>query len=67
MGRLAQQEEPYAIETAVNQAIEACGGNQRDAIRALIIANSLLEQEKAELCEFWCSYGFHRGKLRVVS
>lgn len=66
MGIRAPKEEPYAVETAVNQAIEACGGNLRDAVRALIIANTLLEQEKAELCEFWCSYGFHRGKLRVV-
>jgi hypothetical protein len=29
------------------------------------MANNMLEQEIAEVVEFWCSTGFHRGKLRV--
>ena len=31
------------LEAAVDQAIAACGGDARDAIRALIIANDFLE------------------------
>jgi hypothetical protein len=33
------------LETAVDQAIAACGGDARDAIRALIVANDFLEFE----------------------
>jgi hypothetical protein len=65
MGQPQEQEEPYAIEIAVNQAIGACEGDLRATIRALIIANTLLEEEIAELIDVWCSSGFHRGKLRV--
>jgi hypothetical protein len=28
-------------------------------------ANKLLEQEVSEVVDFWCSSGFHRGKLRI--
>lgn len=58
-------EDLYPIDQAVDEAISACDGDVRATIRSLIIANSLLEQEIAELTEFWCSYGFHRGKLRI--
>lgn len=58
-------EGPYAIEIAVNQAIAACDGDLRATIRALIIANNLMEEELAEVIDFWCSSGFARGKLRV--
>jgi hypothetical protein len=65
MGEPQISEQAYAIEAAVNQAIAACDGDVRATIRALIIANNLLEQEVAEVIDFWASSGFHRGKLRV--
>jgi len=58
-------QKPYALEVAVNQAIAACDGDLRATIRALIVANTLLEQEVAEVIDFWCSSGFSRGKLRL--
>lgn len=33
------------LEIAADQAIAACGGNARDAVKALIIANEFLESE----------------------
>jgi hypothetical protein len=37
------------LESAVNHAIEACGGNLRDTVRALVVANGLLEKELADV------------------
>jgi hypothetical protein len=33
------------LETAADQAIAACGGNAREAVKALIVANEFLESE----------------------
>ena len=42
----AHQEAAAAeLEAALGQAIEACGGDPVPAVRALIVANSLLEEE----------------------
>jgi methylaspartate ammonia-lyase len=65
MAEAQAEDEPYAVEIAVNQAIAACEGDLRATIRALIIANDLLEEELAEIIDLYCSSGFHRGKLRV--
>jgi hypothetical protein len=40
-----KQEQFPQLETAVDQAIAACGGDVRAAVRALIIANSYLAHE----------------------
>jgi hypothetical protein len=37
-------DEAAELEAAVGQAIEACGGDPVDAVRALIVANSMLER-----------------------
>lgn len=42
-------EQGDGLEAAVDQAIAVCGGDLRAAVRALIIANNLLESEVAEL------------------
>jgi len=65
MGEPQASEAPYALEIAVNQAIAACDGDLRATIRALVIANILIEQELAEVIDVWCSSGFARGKLRI--
>jgi hypothetical protein len=49
------------LEVAVGQAIEACGGDPVAAVRALIVANSMLEQELAEVYAK-ASRGYLRGR-----
>jgi hypothetical protein len=39
------QPEPDRLEEATDQAIAACGGNARDAVKALIVAIEFLEVE----------------------
>lgn len=52
------------LEQAADQAIAACGGDMRSAIRALILANDYLEYE---LCEMFAavSKGYARGRLKA--
>jgi hypothetical protein len=40
-----QPTEPDRLEVATDQAIAACGGNARDAVKALIVANEFLEAQ----------------------
>ena len=42
-------EQDGELEAAVDQAIDACGGDTRAAVRALIVANNFLGSEIAEL------------------
>src|SRR6266478_1970911 len=42
------KEQDDGLEAAVDQAIAACGGDTRAAIRALIVANNFWESEEAE-------------------
>ena len=54
------------LEAAVDEAIAACGGDTRAAVRALIVANSLLESEIADLKEA-VSHAYTRGRFRSYS
>ena len=49
------------LEAATNQAIAACGGDARDAVKALIVANELLESEVCELMQA-VSHAYTRGQ-----
>jgi len=51
------------LEAAADQAIAACHGDMRSAIRALILANEYLEYE---LCEMFTavSKGYARGRVK---
>jgi hypothetical protein len=53
------------LEVAADQAIAACGGNARDAVKALIVANEFLETQVKEL-EAAVSNGYARGKFEPV-
>ncbi len=53
-------------ETAIDQAIAACDGDMRSAIRALIVANDFLESEVTELMKA-VSHAFKRGRFRTYS
>ena len=54
------------LEAAVDQAIEACGGDMRSTIRALIVANEYLENEVGELMKA-VSRAFVRGRFDTYS
>jgi hypothetical protein len=41
--------EPNRLEVATDEAIAACGGDARDAVKSLIVANEFLESEVCEL------------------
>ena len=54
------------LETAVDQAISACGGDMRATIRALIVANEYLETEVGELMKA-VSHAYARGRFHSYS
>lgn len=45
-----------SLDTAADQAIAACGGDARETVKALLIANEFLEREmeRADTCTFAC-------------
>jgi stage V sporulation protein SpoVS len=51
------------LEAAADQAIAACGGNARDAVKALIVANEYLESEVCELTQA-VSHAYARGRFK---
>ncbi len=59
-------EQDDELEAAVDQAIAACDGDMRSAIRALIVANDFLESEVTELMKA-VSHAFKRGRFRTYS
>jgi hypothetical protein len=59
------QPEPDRLEVATDQAIAACGGNARDAVKALIIANEFLEAQVKELHAV-VSNGYSRARFDAV-
>jgi hypothetical protein len=60
MPRDAQAEETDKYEDAVDQAIAACRGDVRAAVKALLIVNEFLEQEFEQLSA-QVSKGYSRG------
>jgi stage V sporulation protein SpoVS len=58
--------EPDRLEAATDQAIAACGGNVRDAVKALIVANEFLETEVCELMQA-VSHAYSRGRFHTYS
>lgn len=60
------QAEVDRLEGAADQAIAACGGNVRDALKALIVANEYLELEVCELMQA-VSHAFVRGRFKTYT
>jgi hypothetical protein len=50
------------LETAADQAIAACGGDAREAVKALIVASNFREARVANL-QASVSTGYARGRL----
>ena len=63
LNRLASGPQPESerLDIAADQAIAACGGDMRSAIRALILANEFLEYE---LCEMFKAVTNGTGRRR---
>jgi len=57
-----EQSDTDQLEAAADQAIAACGGDAREAIKALIVANHFLETELEKLRSA-VSTGYARGQL----
>jgi len=53
------------LEVATDQAIAACDGNARNAVKALLVTNEFLEAQIAEL-QAAVSNGYGRGKFEPV-
>ena len=64
--RQADQPDDAGLEPVVDEAIEACGGDLRATIRALIVANDYLEDEVAELMKA-VSHAYARGRFQTYS
>jgi len=58
--------EDDGLETSVEQAIAACGGDLRATIRSLIVANQYLESEVGELMKAM-SQAYARGRFQTYS
>jgi hypothetical protein len=54
------------LEAAVDQAIAACDGDMRSAVRALVVANNYLESEVSELMKA-ISHAYTRGRFQSYS
>jgi hypothetical protein len=54
------------LEAGVDQAIAACGGDMRSAIRALIVANEYLASEVSDLMKA-VSHAYVRGRFQTYS
>jgi hypothetical protein len=70
MARIIAAPDPQAdatrLEAATDQAIAACGGDARDAVKALIVANEYLESEVCELMQA-VSHAYVRGRGKTYS
>jgi len=59
-------EQDHGLEAAVDEAIAVCDGDPRAAVRALIVANNLLESEIADLKKA-VSHAYTRGRFRTYA
>jgi hypothetical protein len=67
MSSVAQpNEQDEELEAAVDQAIAVCGGDMREAVRALIVANNFLDSEITELMKA-VSHAYTRGRFRTYT
>ena len=58
------------LEAATDQAIAACEGDARDAVKALIVAHEFLEAQVAELqADVSKGYarGYHHGRFKTYT
>ena len=56
---------PVDLEGEADQAIAACGGDAREAVKALLVANGFLESQLDELRKA-VSTGYSRRKYELL-
>ncbi|TQF35306.1 hypothetical protein UNPF46_25245 [Bradyrhizobium sp. UNPF46] len=61
------QSDAQALEAAADQAIAACGGDPREAVKALLIANEFLEREMTERVSRGYIRGVKHGRFNTYS
>ena len=54
------------LEAAADQAIDACGGDVRAALKAMIVANEFLEVEVCNLMQA-VSHAYVRGRFKTYT
>ncbi|MDA9478886.1 hypothetical protein XI03_31240 [Bradyrhizobium sp. CCBAU 65884] len=64
MSAAAETPAPDDLEAAADQAIVACGGDARQAVKALLVANGFLEAQVEDL-RASVSAGYSRGRFDV--
>jgi hypothetical protein len=64
------QPEPDRLEVATDRAIAACGGDARDAVKALIVANEFLEAQveglRADVSKGYAR-GYYHGRFKTYT
>jgi len=68
MPNTAEEEPPDSdpLEVATDEAIAVCGGNARDTVKALLVANEYLELEVCELMQA-VSHAYVRGRFKTYT
>lgn len=64
---LRLQSDTEALEVAADQAIAACGGDEREAMKALLIANEFLERDMEENVSRGYIRGVKHGRFNPYS
>jgi hypothetical protein len=55
------------LNAAADQAIAACGGDAREAVKALLVANEFLEAELATQVSHGYTRGVRHGRFNTYS
>ena len=58
----ASASQPTDLDVAADQAIAACGGDAKEAVKALLVANDFLEAQLDEIRSS-VSAGYARGRF----
>jgi hypothetical protein len=61
------QSDADQLEAAADQAIAACGGDAREAVKALLVANGFLENELATQVSRGYMRGVRHGRFNTYS
>ena len=61
------QSDGRALGEAADQAIAACGGDAREAVKAMLIANEFLEREMEERVSRGYVRGVKHGRFNTYS
>jgi hypothetical protein len=61
------QSDAEQLDAAADQAIAACGGDAREAVKALLVANEFLEREIEEKVSRGYLRGVKHGRFNTYS